>query len=225
MKAGDLVVHDSGAETLTGYAADITRTIPVSGVFSQKQKDIYEIVLKANLDAITAVKPGFSNKDVHLLAAKTVVSGLKELGLMQGDVEEAVAAGAHALFFPHGIGHMMGLDVHDMENLGEKYVGYDEETVRSSQFGLAYLRLAKTLQPGYVITIEPGIYFIPALIEKWESEKKHDSFIKYSALAEFMDFGGVRLEDDILVTEDGYRVIGRPIPKTVEDVEKMCGKK
>jgi Xaa-Pro aminopeptidase len=225
MKEGDLVVHDSGAETTTGYAADITRTIPVSGVFSQKQKDIYEIVLKANLDCIAAIKPGVLNKDIHMLAARTVAKGLKDLGLMKGDVEQAVTEGAHALFFPHGIGHMMGLDVHDMENLGEKYVGYNEKTLRSSQFGLAYLRLAKELQPGYVITIEPGVYFIPTLIEKWKSEKMHEQFINYKELESYTDFGGIRLEDDILVTANGHRVIGKPIPKAVEEVEKMCGNK
>ena len=221
MKQGDLVVHDSGAETMMGYAADITRTFPVSGTFTQKQKEIYELVLKANTDSIAAVKPDISNKDIHLIAARTIVSGLTDLDLMKGDADEAVAAGAHALFFPHGIGHMMGLDVHDMENLGEKYVGYDENTPRSTQFGLAYLRLAKILKPGFLITIEPGIYFIPALIEKWRSKKKFAEFINFQKLDEYLDFGGVRIEDDVLVTKDGHRVIGKPIPKTISDVEKI----
>jgi Xaa-Pro aminopeptidase len=224
MKQGDLVVHDSGAETQMGYAADITRTIPVGGSFTQKQKEIYELVLKANMECIAAVKPEINNKDIHLLAAKTITSGLVDLGIMKGDTDAAVAAGAHALFFPHGIGHMMGLDVHDMENLGEKYVGYDDKTPRSSQFGLAYLRLAKVLQPGFVMTIEPGIYFIPTLIEKWRAEKKFEEFVNYQKLDAYLDFGGVRLEDDILVTESGFKVIGQPIPKTVSDVEKIASK-
>ncbi len=221
MKEGDLVVHDSGAETSLGYAADITRTFPVNGTYTQKQKEIYELVLKANMDSIAAVKPDVSNKEIHLLAAKTIASGLIDLGLMKGSADDAVAAGAHALFFPHGLGHMLGLDVHDMENLGEKYVGYDEKTPRSTQFGLAYLRLAKVLKPGFVLTIEPGIYFIPALIGKWRSENKFKEYINYNRLDDYLDFGGVRIEDDILVTTEGSRVIGKPIPKTVSDVEKM----
>jgi len=185
LRAGDLVVHDSGAETELGYAADITRTIPVSGKFSPQQKEIYEIVLKAETDAIAAIKPGVLNKKIHLLAARTIARGLTDLGIMQGDPESAVKEGAHALFFPHGIGHMMGLDVHDMENLGENYVGYDAKTKRSTQFGLAYLRLAKPLKTGNVLTIEPGIYFIPALIQRWREEKKFTRYINYKKLDKY----------------------------------------
>jgi Xaa-Pro aminopeptidase len=161
------------------------------------------------------------NKDLHLLAAKTIVEGLSNLGLMHGSADEAVQQGAHALFFPHGLGHMLGLDVHDLEGLGEDYVGYTDEIKRSDQFGLAYLRLAKALEPGYVFTIEPGIYFIPALIDQWRSENKFSEFINYDRVEEYRNFGGIRIEDDILVTEDGHRIFGKPIPKTVHEVESL----
>ena len=222
MKKGQLAVLDSGAETMMGYASDITRAIPVSGKFTKKQKDIYNIVLNAQLTAIDLMKPGVKFKDVHLAAAKVITKGLKELGLMKGNVEDAVDKGAHALFFPHGLGHMMGLDVHDMENLGENYVGYNRTTKRSNQFGLAYLRLAKELKPGFVVTVEPGIYFIPQLISNWKKEKKHAKFINYKKVQEYSDFGGIRIEDDVLVTENGRRVLGKPIPKTVKEVEAAC---
>jgi Xaa-Pro aminopeptidase len=214
-----MMVTDAGAETPMHYASDITRTVPVGGKFNQRQKDIYEIVLNAILNTTKAIKPGIYYKDVHLLAAKTIATGLKELGLMKGDVEEIVSQGAHALFFPHGLGHMMGLDVHDMEGLGENYVGYDDTIQRSEQFGLAFLRLARKLEPGFVLTNEPGLYFIPALIDQWNQEGKFTDFINYDKLETYKDFGGVRIEDDILVTENGCRVLGKPIPKTVADVE------
>lgn len=219
MKEGDMVVNDCGGETALGYAGDITRTLPVSGKFTERQKAVYEVVLRAQMAAIEAIQPGVKYRDVHLLAARVIADGLKELGLMKGDMAEAVAQGAHALFFPHGLGHMMGLDVHDMENLGEEYVGYDAETRRSDQFGLAYLRLAKALQPGYVLTVEPGIYFIPELIDQWKAAGKFREFIQYDKVEEYRDFGGIRIEDDVLVTEKGHRVLGKPIPKTVEEVE------
>ncbi len=224
MKDGDLVLLDSGAESLLHYASDITRTFPVSGKFTQRQKDIYNIVLDSQLKAIELIKPGVNYKEIHLKTAKIIASGLKELGLMKGNVDEAVKAGAHALFYPHGLGHMLGLDVHDMEGLGEGFVGYDEKTQRSDQFGVAYLRLAKELHAGFVITVEPGIYFIPQLYKNWKAENKHSEFINYDSVAEYMDFGGIRIEDDVLVTETGNRVLGKsPIPKTIEEVEKMCG--
>jgi Xaa-Pro aminopeptidase len=222
LRDGDLVINDSGAENSMHYASDITRTFPVSGRFTTQQKEIYEIVLKAQTETIAAVNPGRKNIDIHLLAAMVITDGLKDLGLMKGNTSEAVKAGAHALFMPHGLGHMLGLDVHDMENLGEDLVGYDKEVKRSNQFGLTYLRLGKKLQPGYVITIEPGIYFIPELIRNWQKQKKFVQFIDYSKIASFIDFGGIRIEDDILVTKEGHRVIGQPIPKTVEDVEQIC---
>ncbi|RKY90495.1 MAG: aminopeptidase P family protein [Ignavibacteriae bacterium] len=223
VKYGDLLVNDSGAETKLHYASDITRTLPVSGKFSQKQKEIYEIVLKAEMQTIEEVKPDVYNKDLHMLAARIIVDGLKDIGLMHGETDDALDVGAHALFFPHGLGHMMGLDVHDLEGLGENFVGYDEETTRSPQFGLSYLRLAKKLKSGYVFTIEPGIYFIPELIEMWQKQSRHTEFINYDKVEEYHDFGGIRIEDDILVTNDGYRVLGsKPIPKSVVEVEALA---
>lgn len=225
MKAGDLALLDSGAESLLHYASDITRTFPVSGKFSDKQKDIYNIVLNSQLNAINSIKPDVSYKEIHLQTAKIIASGLKDLGLMKGNIDDAVNEGAHALFYPHGLGHMLGLDVHDMEGLGEGFVGYDETTQRSEQFGLAYLRLAKKLHTGFVITVEPGIYFIPQLYNIWKSENKLSNFINYDKVANYLDFGGIRIEDDVLVTENGSKVLGKlPIPKTVEEVENACGK-
>ncbi len=225
MKDGDLALLDSGAESQLHYASDITRTFPVSGKFTSKQKDIYNIVLDSQLKAIEMIKPDVSYKDVHLESAKIIASGLKDLGLMRGSIDDAVSAGAHALFFPHGLGHMMGLDVHDMEGLGEGFVGYDKETERSQQFGLAYLRLAKKLHTGFVITVEPGIYFIPQLFKNWRKENKHSDFLNYDKVSEYLGFGGIRIEDDILVTENGARVLGKsPIPKTIEEVEAACTK-
>jgi Xaa-Pro aminopeptidase len=219
LKEGDLLVCDAGAESLLHYASDITRTTPVGGKFSYKQREIYEIVLTAQKNAINMIKPGVKHLDVHLTAAKIIAAGLSQVGIMKGDLNAAVKVGAHALFFPHGLGHMMGLDVHDMENLGEAYVGYDDKTKRSDQFGLAYLRLAKELQPGFVFTCEPGIYFIPELIDQWKSKKKFKNYINYDKVEEYRDFGGIRIEDNILVTQNGYKVLGRPIPKEVDDVE------
>jgi Xaa-Pro aminopeptidase len=217
---GRLVVCDAGAETPLCYASDITRTFPVGGRFSAKQKEIYNIVLSANTRTIEASVPGVTYREVHLMAAKIIAGGLKELGIMKGDMEEAVAAGAHALFFPHGLGHMMGLDVHDMEGLGENNVGYTRTLKRSDQFGLAYLRMGRELEPGFVITNEPGCYFIPALVAQWKREKKFEQFINYTAVESYLGFGGVRIEDDVLVTRTGSRVLGTPIPKTVEEVEQ-----
>jgi len=225
MRDGDLVLLDSGAESLLHYASDITRTFPVSGSFTSRQKDIYNIVLNSQLKAIEEIKPNISYKDIHLQTAKIISSGLKDIGLMKGNIDDAVNQGAHALFYPHGLGHMLGLDVHDIEGLGEGFVGYDESTQRSEQFGLAYLRLAKKLHQGFVITVEPGIYFIPQLYKIWKSENKLTEFINYDKVAEYLDFGGIRIEDDVLVTETGHRVLGKsPIPKTVEDIEQTCGK-
>ena len=218
---GRMVVADAGCESHLHYASDITRTVPVGGKFSQRQKEIYQIVLDANMITIENAGPEIFNKDLHLLAARTITEGLKNIGLMKGDTKEAVEQGAHALFFPHGLGHMLGLDVHDMESLGENYVGYDETVKRSPQFGTAFLRLAKKLKPGFVMTIEPGIYFIPALIDKWKNEKKAMEFINYEKVEKYKDFGGIRIEDDILITETGCRVLGKPIPKTIADIEAI----
>ncbi|MFQ6037767.1 MAG: aminopeptidase P family protein [Candidatus Aminicenantales bacterium] len=223
LEEGRLLVMDAGAESPMSYAADITRTVPVSGRFTPSQRDVYGIVLRAQEEAIKAIKPGVMYKDIHMMAASVIASGLKDIGLMKGDVEDAVQAGAHSLFFPHGLGHMIGLDVHDMEDLGEDYVGYDETVQRSRQFGLAYLRLAKKLEPGFVLTVEPGIYFIPALIGQWAAERKHTEFIDYERIKDYTDFGGIRIEDDVLVTEEGHRVLGKSIPKSVEDIESITG--
>jgi len=222
MKAGDIAVNDSGAETALGYASDITRTIPISGKFSQRQREIYSIVFDAQRKAIEAVAPGVEFRNVHRLAGKILVSGLKDLGLVKGDIDEAVDAGVHTLFFQCGLGHMMGLDVHDMEGLGEDYVGYTDTIKRNPEFGWRSLRLGKALEPGYVITVEPGIYFIPELIERWKAENKCAQFIDYKAVEKYKDFGGVRIEDDILVTESGYQELGKPIPRTIDEVEQAC---
>jgi len=221
LKEGRLMVTDAGAESLMHYASDFTRTVPVGGKFTQKQREIYEIVLAANNQATALTRPGVTYLSVHLAAAEVLASGLKDLGLMKGDVKEAVANGAHALFMPHGLGHMMGLDVHDMEDIGQIYVGYDDETRPSTQFGTAALRLGRRLQPGFVITNEPGIYFIPALIDQWQRDKTNADFINFDKVNEYRDFGGIRLEDDILVTELGSEIIGERVPVHPDEVEKM----
>lgn len=221
LQNGRLMLIDAGAEVGSHYASDFTRTVPVGGKFTSKQREIYEIVLAANNRARELTKPGSTYLSVHLEAMKVIASGLKQLGLMKGDVNEAVAAGAHALFMPHGLGHMMGLDVHDMEDLGQIYVGYDDETRPVDQFGTAYLRMGRRLQKGFVITNEPGIYFIPALIEKWKSEKINADFINFDKLDSYLNFGGIRLEDDILVTETGSEIIGNRIPVTPDEIEAV----
>ncbi len=222
MEDGDIVVNDSGAESYLHYASDITRTIPVSGTFTQKQREIYSIVFEAQEKAIAAVQPGVEFRDVHRLACTTLVTGLKDLGLIKGDLAEAVQAGVHTLFFQCGLGHMMGLDVHDMEGLGEDFVGYTDAIRRNPEFGWRSLRLARALEPGFVVTVEPGIYFIPELIDRWRAEKKCEAFIDYSKVEAYRDFGGIRLEDDILVTDQNHRVLGKPIPRTLEDVEALA---
>lgn len=221
LENGRFLVADIGAESSNHYASDITRTIPVGRSFTRLQRNIYEIVLKANLEAIEAVQPHIPFREIHLKAARVIVEGLKALGIMKGDPQEAVQAGAHALFFPHGLGHMMGLDVHDMECLGEDYVGYSDSYPRSSQFGLNRLRLAKPLEAGHVVTIEPGIYFIESLIDRWRQEGKHKDFINYDQIDPYLGLGGVRLEDDILVTESGHQVLGPPIPKSIKEIESF----
>lgn len=222
LKEGRMMVSDCGAESLMHYASDLTRTTPVGGRFTQRQKEIYEIVLKANTDSIKLARPGMSNKELHLNACRIIATGLKDLGLMKGDMAEAVTEGAHALFMPHGLGHMMGLDVHDMEGLGENRVGYNDEIRRSTQFGLAFLRFALDYKPGHVFTVEPGIYFIPELIEMWKAEGKYSHFINYDKVLTYLDFGGVRIEDDVLITPDGSRLLGKTAPKTVKEIEGIC---
>jgi Xaa-Pro aminopeptidase len=220
LKGGDMFLLDAGAETAMGYAGDLSSTMPVDVVFTPRQKEIYQVSLDAHEAAVAALKPGIPFRDIHLLACRTVAQGLKDLGFMRGDIDEAVAEGAHALFFPCGTGHMMGLDVHDMENLGEKFVGYGGEE-KSTQFGLKSLRLARELEPGFVLTVEPGIYFIPELIDQWKAEKRFEAFINYDKVETYKDFGGLRNEEEFLITETGYRLLGKPIPKTIDDVEAM----
>ena len=217
---GRMLVMDAGCETAMNYCSDITRSVPVGGHFNERQRAIYETVLNANLEAIRVTHPGITYQEVHTAASRILAQGYKELGILKGNIDDIVANGAHSLMMPHGLGHMMGLDVHDMENYGQINVGYDDETRPSDQFGLGSLRCGRRLQPGFVITDEPGCYFIPALIDKWRSEKKHTDFINYDELEKWKDFGGIRIEDDILVTEEGCRVLGKPIPKTVAEIEE-----
>jgi Xaa-Pro aminopeptidase len=214
-----LMVVDAGAESDLLYSSDITRTIPVGGKFDSRQKDIYNLVLAANQNTIAKSSPYRLYKEMHLEAALIIANGLKDIGLMKGNMADAVSRGAHALFFPHGLGHAMGMDVHDMEGLGEDNVGYNSTVSRSDQFGLAYLRFAKKPMPGTVLTVEPGIYFIPVLIDVWRSEKKFADYINYNKLESYKGFGGIRLEDDIWITADGCRLLGKPIPKTISEVE------
>lgn len=219
IKEGDLFLLDAGAENTEMYAGDMSSTFPVSPGFTDRQKDIYQVALNAHEAAIAALKPGVKFRDVHLLAAKTVVQGMKDLGFMKGNVDDAVAAGAHAMFFPCGLGHMMGMDVHDMENLGEEIVGYGGEA-KSTQFGLKSLRLGRALKPGYILTIEPGVYFIPELIDLWKSEKRHQDFLNYDKIESYKDFGGTRNEEDVLITDEGHRILGEPLAKTINEVEE-----
>jgi len=220
MEEGQLLLNDSGSESPRHYASDITRTFPVGGKFTPKQADVYNSVLRTQLGAIEMMMPGVPYRDVHLHACRIMAEGMKEIGLMKGDPSDAVAAGAHALFFPHGLGHMLGLDVHDMEDLGDA-VGYRKNESRSSQFGLNFLRLSRPLEPGHVLTVEPGIYFIPALIDRWQGERRCAEFIDYDRLQKYRDFGGIRIEDNVLVTDSGCRVLGPGIPKTIPEVESV----
>jgi len=223
MKTGQMALCDAGAENRMHYAGDMTRTFPVGRQFTSIQKDMYEIVLSAQEAAIAALKPGILFRDVHFLAAEKLVEGLKALGVMKGDVKEAVAAGAHTMVFQCGLGHMMGLDVHDMEDLGESYVGYTEELKKGTEFGLKSLRLGRALEPGFVVTIEPGLYFIPELMDLRRSEKKFFEFINYDKLETFRSFGGIRIEEDMLITETGSRLLGKPLAKRSEEIEALRG--
>jgi Xaa-Pro aminopeptidase len=224
MQSGQLAINDSGCETEMGYAGDITRTIPVSGKFTQKQKDIYDTVLKMEVSSIESLRPGLKYKDVHLAANKLMFENFQSLGLVNGNVDDMLHEGVGGLFMPHGLGHMIGLDVHDMEGLGENYVGYREGLERSTQLGLKSLRMAKELEPGHVITVEPGCYFIPELIHKYKSEGKFKEFVNYSKLEEYLDFGGVRIEDNVLITETGHQILGEAIPKTAAEVEEVMNR-
>lgn len=220
LESGQLFLLDAGAETPMGYAGDNSSTVPVDPVYTPRQKTIYDLQQAASAAAIAMLRPGVRFWDVHMEASRTIAAGLKDLGIMKGDVEEAVHAGAHAMFFPTGLGHMMGLDVHDMENYGEVWVGYDGEP-KSTLFGFKSLRLARPLEEGYVFTIEPGIYFMPELTQLWKSEGRHKDFINYSEAEKWLGFGGVRNEQDYLVTADGHRLLGPGIPMTTEAVEAL----
>lgn len=221
VKEGQLFLIDAGAETAMGYAGDMSSTIPVGAKFTDRQKAIYEIQNQMHFESVKALKPGAHYANVYDLSAKVMVEGLKEVGLMKGSAEDAVHEGAHAMFYPHGLGHMMGLDVHDMENFGEELVGYAGKA-KSTQFGRKSLRLSRVLEPGFVFTIEPGIYFIPELIDLWRSQNKFTEFINYDLLETYKDFGGIRNEEDYVITETGSRRMGsKHVPITVEEVEKM----
>ena len=220
LEAGRLVICDAGCE-LGDYCSDHTRTMPVSGKFTQRQLELYKIVEECHDYVLDVAKPGVKYMDVHFAVCRLMTERLKELGLMKGDTDEAVAAGAHAMFLPHGLGHMMGMDVHDMEGLGQIYVGFDEETRPNlEQFGTNCLRMGRKLEEGFVMTDEPGIYFIPALIDDWKAKGHCKDFLNYEMLETYKDFGGIRIEDDILITKDGCRFLGtKRIPSHPEDVE------
>lgn len=222
LEAGRLMLVDAGAETNENYCSDNTRTTPVSGVFTQKQKDIYNIVVECHDHVLKVAKPGVKWWDVHFAVCRIITERLQQLGLMKGDVEESLKAGAHAMFLPHGLGHSMGMDVHDMEGLGQVYVGFDKEVCPSTQFGTNALRFGRRLQKGFVVTDEPGIYFIPALIDDWKKNGTNAQFLNFDKIDEYRDFGGIRIEDDVLITDEGCRFIGsKRIPYHVEDVEEF----
>ena len=219
IKPGDMLLLDAGAETEMGYAGDMSSTMPADKKFTQRQRDVYDIQVAAHEAAVAALRPGIKFVDVYEKSCAVIMEGMKSLGFAKGDPMEAVKAGAHAMFMPCGLGHMMGLDVHDMENLGEVYVGYNGQP-KSTQFGRKSLRLGRELEPGFVLTIEPGIYFIPELIDLWRSEHKFTEFLNYDKLETYKDFSGIRNEEDYLITEDGARLLGKKIPLHAEDVEK-----
>ena len=222
LKEGQMVLNDSGIETALGYAGDLTRTFPVGKKFTAEQKDVYDVVLNAYTAAKNMLAPGVRYLDVHLTSCKTLAQGLKDIGLMKGNIDDAVAAGAHAMFFQCGTGHMMGLDVHDMEDLGEQYVGYtDELTKNTTQFGLKSLRLGKALETGYVLTVEPGVYIIPELIDRWKADNQFSEYINYDKLEQFRNFTGIRVEDDFLITETGSTMLGKHLAITTEEVEAV----
>lgn len=220
VKPGDLFLIDAGAELPSGYCGDMSSTIPADKTFTPRQRAVYEIQNRMHLESVKALRPGIPYMSVYELSAQVMVEGLKELSLMKGNAEDAVREGAHALFYPHGLGHMMGLDVHDMENLGEIWVGYNGQP-KSTQFGRKSQRLAIPLEPGFVHTVEPGIYFIPELIDLWRGQKKFTDFINYDKVEEYRNFGGIRNEENYLITETGARRLGKKIPLTPEEVEAL----
>ncbi|WP_287139292.1 aminopeptidase P family protein [Crocosphaera sp.] len=220
LKSGDLLLADVGAETPLGWASDITRTWPVSGHFSSSQRDIYDIVLAAHDACIEGIKPGVEYRDIHLLGAKIIAEGLVNLGILKGDLEHLVDKDAHAIFFPHGLGHLLGLDVHDMEDLGD-LAGYEEGRTRSERFGLGYLRLDRPLKVGMVVTIEPGFYQVPAILNNPKFQEKYQNDVNWEKLKQFSDVRGIRIEDDILVTETGAEILTKNLPTKAIDIEEM----
>jgi Xaa-Pro aminopeptidase len=216
----DLLLADVGAETPNGWAADITRTWAVSGKFSATQRDIYEIVLKAHDDCIAKLRPGVEYQDIHLLAAQIIAEGLVDLGILKGKPQDLVAMDAHALFFPHGVGHLLGLDVHDMEDLGD-IAGYEPGRSRSDRFGLEYLRLNRPLESGMLVTIEPGFYQVPAILNNSEFRARYQDIINWDRLAQFDDVRGIRIEDDVLITDTGKEVLTEKLPTKVEEIEDL----
>jgi Xaa-Pro aminopeptidase len=223
MKEGRLAICDSGAENAMHYAGDMTRTFPVGKKFSTLQREMYDIVLNSQEAAVQALRPGVLFRDVHSLACEKLMEGLKAAGVMKGDPKEAVAAGAHTVIFQCGLGHMMGLDVHDMEDLGEEYVGYTDELKKGKEFGWKSLRLGRALEPGFVVTIEPGLYFIPELMDQYRAEKKYMDFINYDKLDALRTFGGIRIEEDLVLTDAGSRLLGKPLAKTADEIEALRG--
>ncbi len=225
LEAGRMLLIDAGAETLSGYASDLTRTLPVSGKFSAPQRALYELVLSVHDLAFETIRPDIPYRDIHLQCAARLSEGLRDLKILKGPVEDLVRNGAYALLMPHGLGHQMGLDVHDMEGLGERYVGYNEKVERSAKVGLSALRMGRQLIPGHVLTVEPGVYFIPALIEKWRKEGNNREFIDYDRIGRWIGFGGIRIENDALVTEHGCRMLGKTrVPVTPDEIEEaMAG--
>ena len=217
----NLLLNDSGANSKLHYASDITRTFPANGKFSTKQKEIYLIVKEMQEAVLKELKPGVNFKDMHKLSAYIGIKGLKKLGLLKGSCEDAVDAGVYGLFYPHGLGHMLGLDVHDMESLGEDLVGYDKESKREAEFGITFLRLGKKLETGFCITVEPGIYFIPELFNQWKQNNKHRDFINYDQFEKYLDFGGIRIEDNIFITKDKSENLSDFIIKEIDDIESL----
>jgi len=220
LQLGDLLLADVGAETSNGWASDVTRTLPVSGQFSSTQRDIYNVVLAAHDACIAKICPNVEYRDIHLLAAKVIAEGLVDLGILRGKPEDLVEMDAHALFFPHGIGHLLGLDVHDMEDLGD-LAGYKEGRVRSDRFGLNYLRLNRPLHPGMLVTIEPGFYQVPAILNDVERRSKYQGVVNWERLAQFADVRGIRIEDDVLITEEGSEVLTVALPTHADDIEQL----
>ena len=222
LQEGRMVLSDIGAENNMHYGGDLTRTFPVGRNFTERQKELYEVVLSAMDHAISMLKPGTRYKDIHLAACLKLAEGLKQAGIMKGDPAEAVAAGAHTMFFQCGLGHMLGMDTHDMEDLGEPYVGYTDELKKeTSIFGLKSLRLGRELEAGFVLTVEPGIYIIPELIDRWQAEKKYTDFINYDVLNTYRDFGGIRIEDNFLITNNGSQLLGKYLPKSLKEIEGL----